>query len=108
MSKGLGKIQRKILEVLGNIDSHWCSAKDFAQRWVSLNILILAVYHAERINPRARVGKEFSNSEHRRIWESVRMLEKRGLVEVRMEKIKGSGIEARRGGIQLWLEVRKL
>ncbi|KPL01677.1 MAG: hypothetical protein AMJ73_10245 [candidate division Zixibacteria bacterium SM1_73] len=105
MSKGLGKIQKRILEVLDRIDSRWCSRKDFAQRWVSLNIMILAVYN-KPLNPRARLGKDYNKNEHRRIWESVRMLEKRGLVHTRIEKIKGSGVEARKGGIQLWLEVR--
>ena len=105
MGKGLGKIQKRILEILDKIDSRWCSRKDFHQHWVSLNILILAVYN-KPINPRARLGKDYNKNEHRRIWESTRMLEKRGLVKVRIEKIKGGGWQTRRGGIQLWLEVR--
>ena len=105
MSKGIGRIQRRILEVLRSIDEKWCSNKDYDQRWVSLNILVLAVYD-KPIDPRARRGREYSFNEHRRVWESTRMLEKRNMVEVRKEQIKGSGIEARKGGIQVWLEVR--
>lgn len=105
MGRGIGKIQRRILEILKTIDNQWCSRKDFTQRWVSLNLLILAVYNRP-LNPRARRGKDYSLNQHRRIWESARMLERRGLIEVRKEKIKGSGIEARKGGLQLWLEVR--
>ena len=105
MSNGLGKIQKRILEVLKTIDSRWCSDKDFSQRWVSLNLLVLAVYN-KPLNPRARRGKGYSFNQHRRIWESVRMLEKRGLVKVRIEKIKGSGYATRFAGIQRWMEVR--
>ena len=105
MGQGLGHIQKRILKVLEEIDSRWISHKDKEQRWVSLNILVLAVYE-KPINPRARTGKEFSKNEHRRVWESSRMLEKRKKVEVRIEKIKGSGYEARFGGIQSWMEVR--
>lgn len=105
MGRGIGKIQKRILEVLKTIDSQWCSNKDFTQRWISLNILALAVYD-KPLNPTARRGKDYSLNEHRRIWGSVKSLERRGLVETRKEKIKGSGIEARRGGLQLWLEVR--
>ena len=107
MGKGLGRIQQRILEVLKGIDSRWFSQKNFAQRWVSLNILVLAVYN-KPINPRARLGRDYSKNEHRRVWESTRMLERRGLVETRREKIKGSGVEARKAGLQLWLEVRKI
>jgi len=105
MGKGLGKIQRRILEVLKGIDSRWFSQKNFAQRWVSLNILVLAVYN-KPINPRARLGRDYSKNEHRRVWESTRMLEKRGLVRVRIERIKGSGYATRWGGIQRWMEVK--
>jgi len=107
MGKGLGKTQKRILEILDKIDSRWCSRKDFRQRWISLNILALAVYDRP-LNPRARRGKDYSLNEHRRIWGSVKGLERRGLVETRKEKIKGSGIEARKAGLQVWLEVRKI
>lgn len=105
MRGGIGRIQRRILEVLRSIDNKWCSNKDFSQRWVSLNILVLAVYN-KPIDPRARRGRDYSVNQHRRVWESTRMLEKRELIEVRKEKIKGSGIEAVKGGLQMWLEVR--
>ena len=107
MGKGLGKIQRKRLKVLGEIVSRWISNKDKEQRWVGLDILTFMTYHKEELNERMEVRDlKFSKNEHRRVWESVKGLERRGLVQTRIEKIKGSGIEARFGGIQLWLEVR--
>jgi len=105
MGKGLGKIQKRILEVLDKIDGKWCSQRDHSERWVSLNILILAVYNRS-LNPRARRGRDYSYNEHRRVWESARMLEKRGLVKLRIERIKGSGYATRWGGLQRWMEVR--
>ena len=47
MGKGLGKIQRKILKVLGEIESRWISNKDKEQRWVGLDILTFMTYHKE-------------------------------------------------------------
>ncbi len=109
MSRGIGVIQKRILSVLDNIDSRWISAKDKEQRWVGLDVLTFMVYHKEELNEGMGVRDlRFSRNEHRRIWESTRMLEKRGLVRVRIERIKGSGYATRFGGIQLWLEVRKL
>ena len=109
MGKGLGRIQRKILKVLDEIESRWVSAKDKDQRWVGLDVVTFMVYHKEELSERMGVRDlRFSKGEHRRIWESVRTLEKRGLVQTRIERIKGSGWKARFGGIQLWLEVRKL
>jgi hypothetical protein len=65
------------------------------------------VYHREELNEMMGVKDlRFSKNEHRRAWESVRMLEKRGLVRVRIERIKGSGYATRWGGIQRWMEVK--
>ena len=92
---------------MDEIESRWISAKDKEQRWVGLDVLTFMVYHKEELNERMGVRDlKFSKNEHRRVWESVKGLERRGLVQTRIEKIKGSGIEARKGGIQLWLEVR--
>jgi len=107
MSTEIGYVQKRILEILSNIDSRWCSAKDFDQRWVSLNLIILAVYD-KPLNIGARWGREYTPNQHRRVWESCRTLEKRKMVQVRKESIKGSGLRARLGGIQYWLEVRRV
>ena len=107
MGKGLGKIQKRILKVLDEIESRWVSAKDKEQRWVSLDIMTFMVYHKDELNERMGVRDlRFGKNEHRRIWESVRTLEKRGLVKVRIKRIKGSGYATRFGGIQRWMEVR--
>lgn len=107
MGKGLGKIQRKILKALGEIENRWISAKDKEERWVSLDIVTFMAYHKDELNERMGVKDlRFSKNEHRRIWESVRTLEKRGLVKVRIERIKGSGYATRFGGIQRWMEVK--
>lgn len=109
-NKGLGKIQRRILEELDKIENRWLSRNFFEQRWIGLDILIFHIYHREELNEVRRVrDMKFSKNEHRRVWESVRMLEKRGLVKVRKERIKTSGgVRAIFGGIQSWLEVRKI
>ena len=107
MGKGLGKIQKKILKVLDEIESRWISNKDKEQRWVGLDILTFMIYHKEELNERMGVRDlRFSKNQHRRIWESTRMLEKRGLVKTRIERIKGSGYATRWGGLQRWMEVR--
>ena len=107
MGKGLGRIQRKILKVLDEIESRWVSAKDKEERWVGLDVVTFMTYHKEKLNEKMGVRDlRFSKNEHRRIWESVRTLEKRGLVRVRIERIKGSGYATRWGGIQRWMEVK--
>ena len=107
MGKGIGKIQKRILTVLKTIDERYIEKESRERRWVWLNVLIIMLYHPQQLEGDKR-GWDWSygKNEHRRIWESVKGLEKRGLVQTRIEKIKGSGIEARFGGIQLWLEVR--
>ncbi len=107
MSQGIGVIQKRILSVLDNIDSRWISAKDKEQRWVGLDVLTFMVYHKEKFHEGMGVRDlRFSKNEYRRVWEPVRMLEKRGLVRVRIERIKGSGYATRWGGIQRWMEVK--
>ena len=107
MGQGLGKIQKRILTVLKTIEERYIEKASRERRWIWLNILIIKVYHPQQLEGEKRGWNwSYGKNEHRRIWESVKGLEKRGLVQTRIEKIKGSGIEARFGGIQLWLEVR--
>lgn len=107
MGQGLGKIQKRILTVLKTIEERYIEKASRERRWVWLNVLIIMLYHPQQLEGDKR-GWDWSygKNEHRRVWESVKGLERRGLVQPRIEKIKGSGIEARFGGIQLWLEVR--
>jgi hypothetical protein len=110
MGRGIGRIQEKILSVLEELTRR--NKRD----WFSLSFVTVFLYTPWQLDPthernRGRIKPFVLNwncgqNERRRVWESVRMLEKRGLVQTRIEKIKGSGIEARFGGIQLWLEVR--
>ncbi len=107
MGKGLGKIQKRILKVLDEIESRWISEKNKEQRWVSLDIVTFMTYHKDELNEKMGVRDlRFDKNKHRRCWESVRTLEKRGLVQIRIERIKGSGYATRFGGIQRWMEVR--
>lgn len=109
MGRGLGKIQKRVLEVLSSIEGRWISKKDFEEQWVSLHIVVIKTYHPEQLNgSKGRFDWNYSKNEHRRIWESVKTLEKRGLVKVRIGRIKGSGWETRFGGIQRWMEVRRI
>ena len=107
MGKGLGKIQRRILEVLRNMDERYIEKESREKRWVWLNILIIKLYHPQQLEGDKRGWNwGYSEGEHRRIWESARMLEKRGLVQTRIIRVKEAGLKTRFGGIQLWLEVR--
>ena len=107
MGKGLGRIQRKILKVLDEIESRWISAKDKEQRWVGLDVLTFMVYHKEELREGMGVRDlKFERKEHRRIWESCWMLQKRGLTEVRIVRVKEAGLRTRFGGIQKWMEIR--
>ena len=109
MSRGLGKIQHRILTVLKTIEERYIEKESRERRWIWLNILIIKVYHPQQLEGDKR-GWDWSygKNEHRRVWESVKGLEKRGLVQTRIERIKGSGYATRFGGIQRWLEVRRI
>lgn len=107
MGAGLGKIQKRILEVLKTLDERYIERRSREQRWIWLNILIIMVYHPQQLEgDKSRWNWEYSKNESRRIWESTRMLEKRGLVECRIIKVKELGLGTKFGGIQKWMEVR--
>ena len=107
MGQGIGKIQRRILEVLGTIDERYITPENRPLRWVWMNILVIRVYNPQQIEGK-KEGWDWSygKNHHRRIWESARMLEKRGLVQTRIIKVKEAGLKTKFGGCQRWLEVR--
>lgn len=108
MGQGIGKIQKRILRTLEDIDETYIEVRNRERRWVWLNVLVIMVYHPEHL-----VGSKeswhwgYSKNEHRRIWESVKGLERRGLTETRIIKAKELGLRVRFGGCTRWLEVRK-
>jgi len=107
MGQGIGKIQRRILEVLGTIDERYITPENRPLRWVWLNILIIMVYHPEQIaGKKAEWDWSYGKNEHRRIWESVKDLEIRGLVQTRIIKVEEAGLKTKFGGCQRWMEVR--
>lgn len=107
MSKGLGRIQREILTVLRNMDERYIERGSRELRWVWLNVLIIMVYHPKQLQgEKSRWNWNYSVNEHRRIWESVRTLEKRGLVECRIRRVKVVRLKVKFGGCTRWMEVR--
>jgi len=107
MGQGIGKIQRRILEVLGTIDERYITPENRPLRWVWMNILVIRVYNPQQIEGK-KEGWDWSygKNHHRRIWESVKGLEERGLVQTRIRRAKEIGLRTRFGGCQRWLEVR--
>lgn len=107
MGQGLGKIQHRILKVLETIDDRYITPENRPLRWVWMNLLIILVYHPQQIEGEKEGWDwSYSKNQHRRIWESVKDLERRGLVQTRIIKVKEAGLKTKFGGIQLWLEVR--
>jgi hypothetical protein len=107
MGSGLGKIQKRILEVLKTIEERYIEKESREKRWVWLNILIIKTYHPNQLEGDKRNWNwGYSVNEHRRIWESVKGLEKRGLVETRIVKAKELGLRMRFGGCTRWMEIR--
>lgn len=108
MGRGLGHIQKKILTVLDNIEERLIEKGSREKRWVWLKILIIKIYNPQRLEGDKRSWDwRHSKNQHRRIWESVRMLERRGLVECRIRRVKEMKVETKFGGTQTWMEVRK-
>jgi len=107
MGQGLGKIQKRILSVLKTIEERYIEKESRERRWVWLNILIIMVYNPQQLEGDKR-GWDwgYSKNEHRRIWESVKGLEMRGLIETRIVKAKELGLKTKLGGCQRWMEVR--
>lgn len=106
--RGLGKIQKRILEVLRDVEDRYITKENRGLRWVWTSIVILLVYHPEQIahEKKGNWNWESSKNEKRRIWESVRGLERRGLVQLRVVKLKEAGLKTRWGGTQHWQEIR--
>lgn len=109
MGSGLGKIQKKILTVLDSIEERYIEKASRGKRWVWLNILIILTYNPQRLSPEDKREWDwrYSKNQHRRIWQSCKALEERGLLECRIRKAKDLGLKMRFGGCQVWLEVRK-
>jgi len=107
MGSGLGHIQKRILTVLKTIEERYIEEASREKRWIWLNILIIKTYNPQRLEGDKRGWDwRYSKNQHRRIWESVRMLEKRGLVECRIRKAKEVGLRTKFGGCTRWMEVR--
>ena len=110
MGQGLGHIQRRILEVLAEL------TRRNKRNWFSLAFVTVFLYTPHQIDPehprnRNRIGKfrvdwRYEKKHHRRGWESTRMLEKRGLVEVRIRRRDEGRIGGIWGGEQKWMEIR--
>ncbi|MBA7554609.1 hypothetical protein ES705_47236 [subsurface metagenome] len=112
MGQGLGKIQKRILEVLAELTRR--NERD----WFSLHFVTVFLYTPWQIDPdhernRNRIGKfiadwNMERKHHRRCWESTRMLERRGFVEIRIRKRDEGRIGRTWGGCTRWMEVRKI
>jgi len=105
MGRGIGKIQLRILEVLEELTRR--NRRD----WFSLLLVVVFLYHQEQVdheygsNP-SRLGRfvvdwSHTKNEHRRIWESCKMLERRGHIEIRISK------ENVWGGCTRYMEIKK-
>lgn len=104
MSRGLGKIQRKILSVLKDLNRRG----ETREGWVSLNIIIIMVYRAWQIDPEHPANKEriggrrkdwsYREAERTSVTRAVLRLEKLGMVK---GKILTAGRKGK-GGIRRW------
>jgi len=105
MGRGLGKVQIRILEVLEELTRR--NKRD----WFSLLLVVVFLYHQEQVDPEyggnpGRLGRfvvdwTHSKNERRRIWESCRALEKRGLIQIRIVR------ENVWGGCTRYMEIKK-
>lgn len=104
----IGCIQERILEVLETIDDRYITPDNREMRWVWVSILIVLVYHPHQLSAERKAdwNWSYSKNEARRIWESIRGLEKRGLVNTRIMTAKDIGIKGRFGGCTRWKEAR--
>ena len=108
MGQGLGKIQKRILEVLKDIDDRYITPDNRPLHWIWISITILLVYHPEQIAHERKDDwdRRYSKNEARRIWESIKGLERRGLIQARVVKVKEAGLTPRFGGTTRWMEIR--
>ncbi len=108
MGRGIGYIQKRILEVLETIPDRYITKENRPLRWVWLNLLVILVYHPHQLEGKEKEDWDWTEgkNKHRRIWESVKGLEKRGLIETRIVTVKDIGFNPRFGKCQRWMEVR--
>ena len=109
MGREIGHIQKRILTVLETINDRYIAPENKPLRWVWMNILVILVYCPQQLSADKKADWDwsYSKNEHRRVWESVRGLERRGLVETRIMTAKNIGIKGRFGGCTIWKEIRK-
>jgi len=108
LSRGLGKIQRKILEVLKDLKRRGESNEG----WVILNVVIIMTYSPWQIYPlhpanRERIGmrkKDWSYREAERTstTRAVIRLERLGMVKGKIL----TGGRAGKGGVRRWKEIK--
>jgi hypothetical protein len=106
----IGKIQKRILEVLAELTRR--NKRD----WFSLQFITVFLYHQGQVDPEygsnpSRLGKfilnwSYSENERRRIWESSRALEKRELIQIKIVREKEGKEKGTFGVAQKWLELR--
>lgn len=110
MGQGLGHIQRRILTVLETIPDRYITKDNRPLRWVWLNVLVIMVYHPQQLEGEKKRDWDwgYSKNEARRVWESVKGLERRGMIETRIVKVKEAGFSPRFGKCQRWLECRRI
>ena len=108
--RSIGHVQKRILEVLNELTRR--NKRD----WFSLLLIVVFLYHQGQVDPKygdnpGRLGKfivnwDHTKNEHRRIWESCRALEKRGLIQIRIVRQKEGKEKGIWGGIQRYMEVK--
>jgi len=110
MGHGLGKIQHRILSVLDEL-----KRRD-QEDWFTLRVITIFLYTPWQLDPHHERNRgivhfeknwDFGKNEARRVWESVKGLEKRGLVECRMRYRNEGRIGGIWGGWQKLMQVRK-
>lgn len=100
MGRGLGRIQKRILRIL----------KSEEREWVGLNTLIVKTYHPEQLDrkeaeKRGYYDWSYSDTERKVTYRSVKALERRGKVQVRIRDIDEGRIGHTFGGLRRWMEV---
>ncbi len=103
MGRGLGRIQKRILELLRSEE----------REWVGLNTLIVKTYHPLQLDRKEAEKRgywdwSFTDVERKTTWRSVKALERRGLVCTRIRDIDEGRIGHSFGGLRRWMEVKIL
>jgi hypothetical protein len=104
----IGHIQRRILTTLETCDDRYITKENRELRWLWVSILIILVYHPNQLSAEKKRDWDwgYSKNEARRIWESIRGLERRQMVETRIMTARDIGIKGKFGGCTRWKEVR--